>query len=769
MSHHSMRKEPAGLDDADAHRITSEQVEALLVRSSRANAILAEAEVIGLALERAEASLVHGSRENAELVANAYRNSRGRPIQLSTNSDIPSIDSSTHPPGSSSATTRSSLLGWSTSSLDLVPSSPLATTRSSVFGWSASSLDLVPSSSSGAQLHGKSPLGAQEDPRVACTGCREGIGLDEATLAPCQHSYCFECIQRLFLSCLKNVAQFPPRCCDHEVKPEHVRGSLPQHILTRYLEVKEESETVHPKYCHQSRCSAFLKPAHIQGPFATCPACSSTTCTKCNGPGHFGGCTADQDVEKINRLAEEFGWKRCPNPRCNRMVSRTFGCNHMVCICRTEWCYMCTKRWGTCECGYFGRVRPRHWIVPPGEIPATLNVPPRRPEPLADEAPIDVADLANDSGTSNVRPRRREARLDDDSISLTDFPDRFGTTNGEFAREILNRHLARDLRMNLNARSSAETPKRPEPRERFGEETALLRLLNEQVPPGSSRATHIDRMMVYRIYEAQSIAEAALLALAAARSLPRVPGQATRREQRQAGESSRPRPAERELPFYHDGLPVVCMNDVPPQPRIQGRSQDMKPTREVPRGERLPPSISPAQVQPQPRSATRVVSPVLRRGPLPPDQEEDEARVTVYPRQQPTQSSWPRTLSRHRHRAAASTSREPPTRGGPEAAAAVNPNGNRGPPQGPLRTTPVATRSTPYRFYSPPPRLGAEVGFSRDRDEELARLGHAMDRDEELACLEQHFASLSLDGPHPSEAAGAPGGSGNVDVLHREV
>lgn len=48
---------------------------------------------------------------------------------------------------------------------------------------------------------------------------------------------------------------------------------------------------------------------------------------------------------------KEQGWRACF--KCNAVVERSTGCNHMTCRCSAQFCYHCGSRWRTCECRLF--------------------------------------------------------------------------------------------------------------------------------------------------------------------------------------------------------------------------------------------------------------------------------------------------------------------------------------------------------------------------------------------------------------------------------
>merc|ERR1712032_1755595 len=47
----------------------------------------------------------------------------------------------------------------------------------------------------------------------------------------------------------------------------------------------------------------------------------------------------------LEERVAEFHLKRCPNPKCQKAMEKTEGCNHMKCPgCKTHSCYLCGQR-----------------------------------------------------------------------------------------------------------------------------------------------------------------------------------------------------------------------------------------------------------------------------------------------------------------------------------------------------------------------------------------------------------------------------------------
>eukprot|EP00834_Sanchytrium_tribonematis_P007493 NODE_684_length_4771_cov_0.551156.p2 type:complete len:197 gc:universal NODE_684_length_4771_cov_0.551156:3401-3991(+) len=74
-----------------------------------------------------------------------------------------------------------------------------------------------------------------------------------------------------------------------------------------------------------------------------------------NLPPHL---KSPEDIELL-RLADHSSWKTCP--KCKNMVEKREGCNHMTCVCKNEFFYMCGKQYkneitkfvADCQCDLF--------------------------------------------------------------------------------------------------------------------------------------------------------------------------------------------------------------------------------------------------------------------------------------------------------------------------------------------------------------------------------------------------------------------------------
>jgi hypothetical protein len=170
--------------------------------------------------------------------------------------------------------------------------------------------------------------------------------LREELARPCEHGYCYSCLQDGFKNALASKTPF--KCCK---KPLSIRGclGLSTQFVAEYEEMMLELSTAKPLYCSNAQCAKFLPPRLIVGDIGTCEKCARQTCRHCRRPAHPGTfCKEDKETNAVKDLAKAKGWKTCPG--CNHLIERQSGCLHMICSrCQTAFCYRCSKRWKDCE------------------------------------------------------------------------------------------------------------------------------------------------------------------------------------------------------------------------------------------------------------------------------------------------------------------------------------------------------------------------------------------------------------------------------------
>lgn len=152
---------------------------------------------------------------------------------------------------------------------------------------------------------------------------------------------------------LESETHWPAKCCLNTIPSTNILPHLDAPTKRKYKQREHEwSIPVGERiYCSQSACSTWISPKHIkpQSNTARCPTCNHKACVTCRGPAHGGGdCPQDPTIQATINLAESEGWKRCY--QCHALVEHNAGCRHMTCLCKAQFCYICSKQWKTCAC-----------------------------------------------------------------------------------------------------------------------------------------------------------------------------------------------------------------------------------------------------------------------------------------------------------------------------------------------------------------------------------------------------------------------------------
>lgn len=161
-----------------------------------------------------------------------------------------------------------------------------------------------------------------------CVACNEHKFADEVHSLPCNHDYCFDCIEHLFIDALADDSLFPPRCCGHEYPLADIRPALPP-ILVQEIELKLiEKATGDRTYCCNAQCSVFIPPQPTSTTTAVCTRCATSTCISCRREAHPNQPCYEVSDDAVLQLATEQGWKRCFH--CRNMIELRTGCNHIT-------------------------------------------------------------------------------------------------------------------------------------------------------------------------------------------------------------------------------------------------------------------------------------------------------------------------------------------------------------------------------------------------------------------------------------------------------
>ncbi|KNZ77964.1 Putative uncharacterized protein, chloroplastic [Termitomyces sp. J132] len=81
----------------------------------------------------------------------------------------------------------------------------------------------------------------------------------------------------------------------------------------------------------------------------TCVRCTTVVCASCRQVAHPGDtCTEIISILAVKKLAQEQRWQTCP--KCHAIIEKTIGCNHMTCLCSSNFCYGCGRLMNQCKC-----------------------------------------------------------------------------------------------------------------------------------------------------------------------------------------------------------------------------------------------------------------------------------------------------------------------------------------------------------------------------------------------------------------------------------
>lgn len=184
---------------------------------------------------------------------------------------------------------------------------------------------------------------------------------------------CQPCLIRSIHTAMKEESLFPPKCCGQVIPVDNTNAFITEELLTEYENKRDEFETANRTYCNDRACSAFIPLSSIHAGIAHCTRCEKRTCLNCLSEAHEGACTDDPESQRVVRLAEEEGWRRCE--QCKNIVELTYGCFHIckfidhvvshsafapyisnrlcddiACRCGHQFCYLCGRQWRTCNC-----------------------------------------------------------------------------------------------------------------------------------------------------------------------------------------------------------------------------------------------------------------------------------------------------------------------------------------------------------------------------------------------------------------------------------
>jgi hypothetical protein len=167
---------------------------------------------------------------------------------------------------------------------------------------------------------------------ATCVACGDNFPFAETvtlSCAPEHHTYCRECVEKVFQTSLTGLTLFPPKCCGTPIPLNACRSFLLNGTVRNIERKMEELGTENATHC--CGCGEFIRSRHVKGKKGICVDCRATTCMQCKKEGHDGACPEEEEDPEVKLLMEEVErnkWKQCA--RCKNPVEKSGGCHHMI-------------------------------------------------------------------------------------------------------------------------------------------------------------------------------------------------------------------------------------------------------------------------------------------------------------------------------------------------------------------------------------------------------------------------------------------------------
>lgn len=215
-----------------------------------------------------------------------------------------------------------------------------------------------------SEMESTAPAGYPEDDDaepIECPICLEeyppsGFPKRATITELCDHpdKSCLQCLDSSITTIIQTGALHILACpiCPQKLTTRDVKEYANKTVYERYKYLKQQAmRPGHYISCTNSSCGGSQ--AHDcdgpTGPRMVCNFCQAETCARHRRPWHEGQTCLefDMDPAQIERLEEEEATAKllakeatsiCP--KCGQGVTKTEGCDHMMCQCGTEWCYV---------------------------------------------------------------------------------------------------------------------------------------------------------------------------------------------------------------------------------------------------------------------------------------------------------------------------------------------------------------------------------------------------------------------------------------------
>ena len=197
---------------------------------------------------------------------------------------------------------------------------------------------------------------------ASCVACDDADPSCQYCLpTTCKHTYCKMCLKKWLELATEDESYLPLRCCKQDLPMDFVtmcaKRLLSSEWATRLLSALQESMCKNKMYCPVASCSTFIDLDAVASTLDMnmtfcCRRCGTAICFDCKTTMHDPSisCAANQKMSMVSDEAalRSMGFQQCKG--CKRFLELTYGCNHMTCRCKFEFCYVCGEKWKTCLC-----------------------------------------------------------------------------------------------------------------------------------------------------------------------------------------------------------------------------------------------------------------------------------------------------------------------------------------------------------------------------------------------------------------------------------
>jgi hypothetical protein len=204
---------------------------------------------------------------------------------------------------------------------------------------------------------------------TTCTACTDSLPPPTPYLLIDSSPLCHTCFRHLFALAIESESSFPASWASHPLSADRYAHILGPTLVSAYRakEIEYACPAQERVFCSRTDpprrpepCGTFVgrwRETGTDGSFCVrCEKCAWYTCLRCEETFSTGAvegpqaaiaheCDPSRDKELGERvfagLKRGRDWQFCPNEGCKRRVQLKDGCNHVRCVCRTHFCFVC--------------------------------------------------------------------------------------------------------------------------------------------------------------------------------------------------------------------------------------------------------------------------------------------------------------------------------------------------------------------------------------------------------------------------------------------